>query len=418
MEKKFLQFHSLLKDLDLYDQITPILSQNGFEDWETVSALTSEVLKEIGIDNETTIKKVLACVISADSIEVEEEKQLNTNDNDNESEVNSVQTTKPDGNGNSITQAVLMKGTSMKKDRFESNEKFMGRLTHLSLNDRKLVKIENLQYCKKLQYLNLYNNDITKIEGLDNLTNLEQLHLERNRIKRIEGLTGVRKLKQLYLTNNKIQSVEGLEYLENLEELYVSEQRLQGKSMSFSLDSMAAVSGKLRVLEAESNNVVDPTPLSYLSELQKLKLQNNKIEKYEDLERLLACMTSLTELDLRQNPIEKTNKLRDQVFMMSRSLETFNEKQILSTEREFLLKLYNIKGARGRHSQTQSIIGKEQNTKDSKENLEITGAVLKTMDESFPTTFNKKNPILNSANEFYSNTVHALSKKGFTNLKR
>ena len=50
-----------------------------------------------------------------------------------------------------------------------------------------------------------------------------------------------------------------------LEELYVSDQRLKGNSITFDLDSMAVISNRLRILEAENCNLQDAAPLAYLS---------------------------------------------------------------------------------------------------------------------------------------------------------
>jgi hypothetical protein len=54
-------------------------------------------------------------------------------------------------------------------------------------------------------------------------------------------------------------------------------------------------------------------------------------------------MNSLRELDLRDNPISKVPKYRDRFVLMSRSIEQFDEKNILPKEREFLLALWKKK---------------------------------------------------------------------------
>ncbi len=38
------------------------------------------------------------------------------------------------------------------------------------------------------------------------------------------------------------------------------------------------------------------------------------------MEKMLACMTRITQLDFRDNPIEKVPKVRDQIVMMSSNL--------------------------------------------------------------------------------------------------
>jgi hypothetical protein len=415
---KFEQFQSLLKDLELYDTYFSTLQENGFDDWESVSGLNAEILQELGVEDDIIIKKILACKNSADVVE-EEKEEITLIQEESEVDIDSVAPNKTEAK---ITHGHLVKGTSMKMVKNESMEKFLGRITHLSLNDKKLNKLDNLVHCKKLLFLNLYNNDISKIEGLDSLVNLVQLHLERNRIKKMENLSKLKKLQKLYLTNNKIECIEGLENLDNLEELYVSDQRLNGKSVTFQLESMAIISQRLGVLESEGNNIKDIAPLAYLSEVRTLKLQNNSLEKWEDLERCLACMRNLKELDLRKNPVDKIPKLRDQVFLMSLSLDTFNEKEILKTEREFLVKLYNIKGAREKGEKSPSINKNSTlSTLSPNENMQVNGLMLRTLDEKFLGLENnnpystvgqiKKKANLNTAKDFHSNTVHRMSKK-------
>ena len=90
--------------------------------------------------------------------------------------------------------------------------------------------------------------------------------------------------------------MEGLINCPELEELYVSDQRLKGKIMTFDMDSMAVISSRMKIIEAENCNIQDATPLAYLSithslinlpinlnldELEILKLQGNNIEKFE-----------------------------------------------------------------------------------------------------------------------------------------
>lgn len=38
------------------------------------------------------------------------------------------------------------------------------------------------------------------------------------------------------------------------------------------------------------------------------------------MEKVLACMNYLTKLDIRENPLEKVPKVRDQIVMMAPSL--------------------------------------------------------------------------------------------------
>lgn len=53
-----------------------------------------------------------------------------------------------------ITEAVLMKGTSLKREKKESVEKFLGRLNQLYLNEKSITQIVSLLYDVASSYTN------------------------------------------------------------------------------------------------------------------------------------------------------------------------------------------------------------------------------------------------------------------------
>jgi protein phosphatase 1 regulatory subunit 42 len=65
----------------------------------------------------------------------------------------------------------------------EPDEKFLGRLTHINLSDKKLDRIENLDLCNALACLYLYDNKISKIENLSFALNLTHLYVQDNNIR-------------------------------------------------------------------------------------------------------------------------------------------------------------------------------------------------------------------------------------------
>ncbi len=79
MSDQYARFISLLEDLDLKESIAPFLQENGFDDWETVKELSPEILQNLGeqqaffennkfyagLNDETVIKQILACVNAA-----------------------------------------------------------------------------------------------------------------------------------------------------------------------------------------------------------------------------------------------------------------------------------------------------------------------------------------------------------------
>ena len=80
---------------------------------------------------------------------------------------------------------------------------------------------------------------------------------------------------------------------------------------------MQKLGNSLEFLEAEKNNMKNMNNLEYLIKVRTLKLANNSIETLENIDKQLFCMGDLRSLDLRNNPIEKTPKFRDQIVMIT-----------------------------------------------------------------------------------------------------
>jgi hypothetical protein len=54
----------------------------------------------------------------------------------------------------------------------------------------------------------------------------------------------------------------------------------------------------------------------------------------------------LKSLSLKDNPLAKAQKYRDYIVILSKNLEELDGKKILTTEREYLVKLYALKHAK------------------------------------------------------------------------
>ena len=107
--------------------------------------------------------------------------------------------------------------------------KGLNTITYLSLDNKQLERIENLQYCTSISCIYLSENFISSLSGAFSghpYKNLVQLNLDDNRIQKIEGLESLSSLKKLYLEKNCIARLEGLARCTSLEELYLSKQRL------------------------------------------------------------------------------------------------------------------------------------------------------------------------------------------------
>ncbi|SBT71079.1 leucine-rich repeat protein, putative [Plasmodium malariae] len=92
-------------------------------------------------------------------------------------------------------------------------------LEELHLDNNLIEELENLDELVNLKILSVSNNKIKEIKNLKNLKNLEELNLHNNRIKKIENLNNNKKLKILILSKNYIEDIENIIYLRCLKEL-------------------------------------------------------------------------------------------------------------------------------------------------------------------------------------------------------
>ncbi|SPJ10350.1 leucine-rich repeat protein [Plasmodium sp. DRC-Itaito] len=92
-------------------------------------------------------------------------------------------------------------------------------LEELHLNNNLIEDLENLEELINLKILSASNNKIKKIKNLNNLYNLRELNLHNNEIERIENLSNNKKLQILILSNNYIKHIEDIIYLKCLDKL-------------------------------------------------------------------------------------------------------------------------------------------------------------------------------------------------------
>ncbi|CAF0968218.1 unnamed protein product [Adineta ricciae] len=145
-------------------------------------------------------------------------------------------------------------------------------LVVLDLCDNEIELIQGLDNLASLRILRLGNNKIRQIKNLDALTQLDVLELNGNQISRIENCKHLTRLRVFNLANNRIEKCENLHFLQNLVEL-----NLQG--------NLIAIVGDLEKLP-----------------IQRLFLNHNKIQRYEDM-RCVSRISTLKFLSLEGNPL-------------------------------------------------------------------------------------------------------------------
>ncbi|EQC37544.1 hypothetical protein, variant 1 [Saprolegnia diclina VS20] len=220
----------------------------------------------------------------------------------------------------SIEMLVNASKTSVAKD--ESADHYLKRLTHLTLTNKKLHSIANLELCRHLKVLYLYGNRIKTIENLGFASQLTQLHLQDNRITRIEGLDALVNLEKLCLEGNQIARLEGLEHCSKLTELHLANQSVS--AVGFALDdasSLATLSRCLRVLNLANCKVQRASPLVVLGRLEQLNLSRNAISDMEDVFALVGGLRCLRDLNLTNNYVNATPKYRENTIIFSEVLD-------------------------------------------------------------------------------------------------
>lgn len=321
--------------IGISDPTKIVLIKNGFDNFESLSYISREVLGQLKITDESDIETLLNSLASI--------AEWYRNSASMKEALSRYEKRIP---GTAISQKLLMtSATNLKEKKRDSRGKlvadhFLPTITHLSLENKNITKMENLDLCVNLRILYLYDNRLTKIEGLEKCTKLSSLSLERNLISKMEGLETLKELTKLYLEHNWISRLEGLHTNTKLEELDLNNQNLSpGQEFTFDDLSLCAISRSLRRLDLRSCQIADPRPLFYLEGLSSLNLQHNNIQELEDVTPLLSTIQYLETLDLRDNPLASIKKYRDQIVMTGLSIHTLDNKQVTDHERQYLLTL-------------------------------------------------------------------------------
>lgn len=201
-------------------------------------------------------------------------------------------------------------------------------LKELDLSNNGLSDISFLSGLTSLTALDLNTNEITDISVIASLTALSELDLKVNKVTDISVLSDMTQLTKLWVGNNQING-EGLDVIANIDKL---------KSLDCSFCNITDASfvedlSWLEELYLGNNDITDLSPLSDLSALTLLEIQNNPIgeddaplKKLSGLKKLtyfeldgcgLTDLTGLEELthlfylDISNNPIEDYSILEE-----------------------------------------------------------------------------------------------------------
>ncbi|EFN82713.1 protein phosphatase 1 regulatory subunit 42 [Harpegnathos saltator] len=232
------------------------------------------------------------------------------------------------------------------------------KLTHLHMNDMFISSIGNLDVCKSLKVLYLQNNNISKMKNLHVACNLTHLYLQHNAIIKMENLESLENLQKLYLGHNNIVVVEGLENLRQLRELHIESQRMPpGESLCFEPRSALTLSMCLRILDISDNKMTSLGDLAGFHELNTLEAGHNLIASMDDLSATVSTLTSLKDLTLRDNPVVRSYRYRENLIANSTSLVNLDGKIVTDTCRSFLRRFKMEKHNRRTRRTTKTPLG-------------------------------------------------------------
>lgn len=233
-----------------------------------------------------------------------------------------------------INNELILSVASAARAKDETTEKYLERLTHLHLQNKRIGRIKGLAPCPAAQNLYLYDNFIEVIENLDDLKNLKRLLLQNNYITNIPRLKNSN-LVVLRLDENDISVIEGLEECTQLEELSVANQRI-ASPLVFDPKSLEAIASTLRVLDISGTRTSTLAPISCLGYLEVLRCANNSIIDLRELD-YIRFFQQLVEVDFTGNLVASAvpYKYRDAVMCAApRTLELFDGAPVLQSKAE------------------------------------------------------------------------------------
>jgi Leucine-rich repeat (LRR) protein len=210
-----------------------------------------------------------------------------------------------------MTKDLLLSGTTFPRHREESTDHYLGRITHLHLQSKRIRHIESLETSNNLQVLYLYDNYIEVIENLSHTKTLKCLFLSNNLITAMPPIANPN-LEKLRLDENEIEIIQGLDECPKLQELSVAKQRIPAE-MQFDYNSLRSIARTLTYLDVSGNNITTLAPLICLESLEHFLCTDNHLAELVDLEPLQA-FRYLMELDLKGNPVCKVYRYSDTVI--------------------------------------------------------------------------------------------------------
>ncbi len=183
--------------------------------------------------------------------------------------------------------------TELPEELFELNQ-----LTHLQLNNNKLVDIKRIGELQYLISLDLRNNEISDAYSIGSIDQLITLYLSFNNIFDMTWIKKLQRLKNFIMSNNIVSNIGSITDLKNLSYLDLSANKLTEVGGLSKLEN-------LTVLNLSYNDIKDASIIKEMQNLQILILQSINLTNAKFLTKLYK----LTYLDLSNNKLKSCSYL-------------------------------------------------------------------------------------------------------------
>ncbi len=164
-------------------------------------------------------------------------------------------------------------------------------ITELNIAGNTVKQLDPIARLVKIQTLILSDNPITTLSALENFSNLEVLSIDGTTIVSLKDISGLTKLKTLDCSRTTISDFAPLASMNII--------NLTAMQSAITLADSLALASSVEVLNISTNNILDATPFTFLTNLKVLNISNNPVTNMG----VLAACPALSSLSCANTPL-------------------------------------------------------------------------------------------------------------------